>query len=80
MEVQLSAGENIMNLRKRLKLTQRQVAAAVGVTDQTVSNWENEIYTPTLTPAQTLALCKVLQCSLEELVAAIAGEQANSAT
>lgn len=80
MEVQLSAGENIMNLRKRLKLTQRQVAAAVGVTDQTVSNWENEIYTPTLTPAQTLALCKVLQCSLEELVAAITNGQANSAT
>ncbi len=71
MEVQLSAGENIMNLRKRLKLTQRQVAEAVGVTDQTISNWENEVYTPTLTPAQTLALCKVLQCSLEELVAAL---------
>ena len=67
----MSAGENIMNLRKRLKLTQRQLAEAVGVTDQTISNWEKEVYTPTLTPSQTLALCKVLQCSLEELVAAI---------
>jgi DNA-binding XRE family transcriptional regulator len=66
----LSSGAEIMNLRKRLNLTQRQVAQAVGVTDQTVSNWEQGIYTPRLTPSQTLALCQTLQCSLEELVVA----------
>jgi DNA-binding XRE family transcriptional regulator len=64
----MGSGEKIMNLRKRLKLTQRQVAQAIGVTDQTVSNWEQG-YTSKANPAQTLALCHVLQCSLEELVA-----------
>ncbi|WP_225225672.1 helix-turn-helix transcriptional regulator [Komarekiella delphini-convector] len=31
-----------MTLRESLGLTQRQVAEAVGVTDQTVSNWSAE--------------------------------------
>jgi len=69
MEMQLGLGKKIMNLRMRLNLTQRQVATALGITDQTVSNWEQEIHQPKLTPAQTLALCKILKCSLEELVA-----------
>ena len=69
MEVQLGLGKKIMNLRMGLDLTQREVATALGVTDQTVSNWEQEIHQPKLTPAQTLALCQVLKCSLEELVA-----------
>lgn len=70
MEVQLGSGEKIMNLRKQLNLTQREVATAVGVTDQTVSNWEQGIYRPKLSPTQTLALCKVLKCSLEDLAVA----------
>jgi DNA-binding XRE family transcriptional regulator len=70
----MSSGHKIMNLRKRLNLTQRQVAQAIGVTDQTVSNWEQGVYSPRLTPAQTLALCRVLECSLEELVAATSEE------
>jgi len=70
----MSSGQKIMNLRKRLNLTQRQVAHAIGVTDQTVSNWEQGVYSPRLTPAQTLALCRVLGCSLEELVAATSEE------
>ena len=78
MEVQLSSGENIAKLRKKQKLTQRRVAIAVGVTDQTVSNWETDVYQPHLTPAQTLALCKILQCSLEELVAAFSHGETDS--
>ncbi len=74
----MSSGDKIMNLRKRLNLTQRQVASVVGVTDQTVSNWEQGIYTPRLTPAQTLALCQVLKCSLEELVSATSDKDKNS--
>jgi len=66
----MSWSENILKLRTRLGLTQRQVAQAVGVTDQTISNWETGTYKPRLTPEQTLALCQALQCSLEELVAA----------
>ncbi len=76
----MGSGEKIVNLRKRLKLTQRQVAQAVGVTDQTVSNWEIGVYKPRLTPAQTLALCHVLKCSLEELVAVTSDEDSQVAT
>lgn len=76
----MGSGDKIMRLRKRLNLTQREVAIAVGVTDQTVSNWEQGIYTPRLTPTQTLALCKTLQCSLEELVVAISYSENEGST
>ena len=65
--VMSSDGKRIMRLRERAGLTQRQVAEALGKTDQTVSNWENGIRVPRLTPPETLRLCKVLNCSLEEL-------------
>ena len=76
----MSSEENIMNLRKKLKLSQRQVAQAIGVTDQTISNWEQKIHKPNLTPEQTLALCKILDCSLEELVNGVKSEESNSVT
>ena len=78
MEVQLSSEENIIKLRKKRNLSQRQVALAIGVTDQTISNWEQKIHKPKLTPEQTLALCKVLDCSLEELVTGISNLETNS--
>jgi transcriptional regulator with XRE-family HTH domain len=56
-----------MKLRERANLTQRQVADALGKTDQTVSNWENGVRAPKLTPSETLILCRVLKCTLEEL-------------
>lgn len=57
----------LMKLRERTGKTQRQVAEAVGVTVQTVSNWETGRRKPTLTPEQTLKLCQTLECTLEEL-------------
>ena len=65
-----------MRLRKRLGLTQKQVAAAVGVTDQTVSNWEVGRFEPRLTISQMQALCRILQCSIEELPSFIEPEKA----
>lgn len=59
--------KTIESLRTKANLTQRQVADALGKTDQTVSNWENGVRLPKLTPSETLALCKVLKCTLEEL-------------
>ncbi|MDZ8263702.1 MULTISPECIES: helix-turn-helix transcriptional regulator [Nostoc] len=56
-----------MKLRESLGLTQRQIAEAVGVTDQTVSNWERGVYLPRLTPMQTAKLCKITRLSIEEL-------------
>lgn len=60
-------GDVIMRLRARAGLTQRQVAEAIGITVQTVSNWENGVRTPKLSPKETMSLCRVLNCSLEEL-------------
>jgi len=61
----------LVQLRKSRNLTQKQVADFVCVTDQTVSNWETGRSEPRLTPKQTLSLCRILQCSLEELVEAV---------
>ena len=67
-------GKQMLRLRERAGLTQRQVALALNITDQTVSNWETGHRVPKLSPPQTLKLCKVLECSLEEL----ASEEARS--
>lgn len=61
----------LIALRKRANLTQRQVAKEMEVTVQSVSNWETGLSEPLLTLKQTLTLCRVLQCSLEELDAAV---------
>lgn len=63
----MGQGSKLINLRKRLNLTQRQVAEALGVTDQTVSNWEQGRSEPKLTFKQVKALCNIFQCSLEDL-------------
>ena len=63
----MNSGRELMRLRKRLGLTQKQVADAVGVTDQPVSNWEAGRFETRLTISQMQGLCRVLQCSLDEL-------------
>ena len=40
----MSIGTNIKSLREERKLTQEQVAEALGVTFQTVSSWERDEY------------------------------------
>lgn len=56
-----------MNRRKQLNLTQRQIAEAIGVTVQTVSNWETGTYQPKLTIDQTEKLCNVLKTDIHGL-------------
>jgi DNA-binding XRE family transcriptional regulator len=56
-----------MNRRKELGLTQRQIAEAVGVTVQTVSNWETGLYIPKLTLEQADRLCQILQSDIKEV-------------
>lgn len=63
-----------VKLRDRAGLTQKQVADAMKITVQTVSNWENGVRFPKLTPGQTLVLCRTLKCTLEEL----AGDQSRT--
>ena len=54
--------------REALGLTQREVAVAVNVSVQTVSNWETGRYKEAkLTLPQVKALCRVLQWTIDEL-------------
>lgn len=57
----------ISKLRAKSGLTQKQVADTLGLTVQTISNWENGVRTVRLTPKQALVLCEVLQCTLHDL-------------
>jgi transcriptional regulator with XRE-family HTH domain len=63
----MSLEHPFMKLRESLGLTQRQIAEVVGVTDQTVSNWERGVNLPRLTPMQTAKLCQITRLSIEEL-------------
>ncbi|MBD2260802.1 helix-turn-helix transcriptional regulator [Pseudanabaena sp. FACHB-2040] len=54
--------------REELGLTQRDVAIAVDISVQTVSNWETGRYKEAkLTLPQVKALCRLLQWSVEDL-------------
>jgi len=54
--------------REELGLTQRDVAAAVNVSVQTVSNWETGRYKEAkLTLPQVKALCLTLKWTIDEL-------------
>ncbi|MDX2215288.1 MAG: helix-turn-helix transcriptional regulator [Oculatellaceae cyanobacterium bins.114] len=56
-----------VQLRRQLKLTQKNVADELGISEQTVRNWENGKTTPQLTIPQMKRLCNLLQRSLEEV-------------
>lgn len=57
----------VAELRKRLDLTQRQLADMVGVTETTVRNWENN--RSGVDWFERIAkLCEALQCNPSELV------------
>ena len=59
--------QRIVSLRKQHNLSQRDIAHALGITDQTVSNWEQGRSEPRLTIRQVILLCRILECSLTDL-------------
>lgn len=63
---------NLMLLRKRAGLSQRQVAQAIDVQTQTVGRWEQGV-TPRLTPSQVKKLLELFDCSLDDLIEAFEG-------
>jgi DNA-binding XRE family transcriptional regulator len=67
MKDEANRESNLVKIRERLDLTQKEVADALGVTEQTVRNWEHGRAVPKLTIPQMKALCRLLQCSLEEV-------------
>ncbi len=59
-----------MSLRKRVKLTQRQVAQALDVRESTISQWERGQSAPHLLPSKTKKLLEIYQCTIDELIEA----------
>ncbi len=76
----------LMELRKRTGLSQEAFAEKVrdaftkigssrSLTKKSVSDWETGRHKPTLTPEETFEVCRLLNCSIQEL--AEASRQAN---
>lgn len=62
----MKLGENILNLRKANHLSQEELAEKVGVTRQTISNWELGVTEPT--PKQLKILSEIFQISIDKLL------------
>lgn len=58
-----------MTLRKRAGLTQRQVAQALDIREQTVSAWERG-GVPHLPPSKIKRMCEIYRCTIDELIEA----------
>lgn len=59
-------GEKILNLRKKKGLSQEQLGEEIGVTRQTISNWELNETQPN--PEQLKSLSKAFNISIDELL------------
>lgn len=59
-------GDNLRKLRKAKKISQEELAEAVGVSRQSVSKWETGEAYPEMN--NILELCKIFRCNIGELV------------
>lgn len=68
-QIENTGGSTLLQLRLRRspKLTQRELALALDVTETTIRNWEKGREEPHLTFRQIKTLCRLLQCTLDEL-------------
>lgn len=62
----MAIGEKIVELRKKYNLTQEKLSEKVGVSRQTVSNWESNITNPDLLQASKIT--QIFKVSLDELI------------
>ena len=67
-QIKLSFSEWLKLRRGIAKLTQTDVANALGVRKQSVSSWEKGKSKPALNPSQTEKLCLILGITFDELV------------
>lgn len=63
---QKEIGEFIAEMRKEKHLTQAELGERLGVTNKTISRWENGSYMPDISLIQLL--CKELKISINELL------------
>ncbi len=61
-----SIGDFIQELRKENGLTQKELASQIGISDKTISKWENGNSVPDT--SMLLSLCKALDISVNELL------------
>lgn len=52
-------------------MRREQVAATLGKSGTTISNWETGRFVPTLTPTETKLALEIYQCTLDEFEAAV---------
>lgn len=62
----MTIGEKITELRKKNNYTQDKLSDKIGISRQTLSNWEGDITSPDLRQASILA--QIFNISLDELV------------
>ena len=62
----MKIGKNLLNARKKSGLTQEEVAKKLGVSRQTISNWELDETLPDIFQSKKLA--KLYNLSLDELI------------
>ena len=61
----MNIGEKIVKLRKEKNISQEKLSEMLGVTRQTLSNWESDITSPNLN--QTRKMSEIFGVSLDEL-------------
>lgn len=69
---------NLMKVRQRANMTQKQWADLLGVTISTVSNWERGVQVPRLTFEQTKRVMENSGMSIDELVEAFKNTNKNA--
>ena len=62
---------DMKQLRLKVKLRTVDVASRVGIAESSVRNWEKGRTIPKLTIDKTAILCKLYQCSIEELAQSV---------
>ncbi|QUY45550.1 helix-turn-helix transcriptional regulator [Acaryochloris marina] len=65
--LELSFSQWFLLTRRTQGLTQDDVAEALGISGQSVSNWERGRSIPTLTIDQIKTLCRILNCTLDDI-------------
>lgn len=72
----MSFGENVVYYRKKLKITQEELAEKLYVSRQTVSRWENDSFYPDMDTL--IKLCDIFNCSMDTLIRGNAEKISNS--
>lgn len=62
----MGISKNIEMLRKRNKITQKELSQRLNVSDKTVSSWESGRTEPNIGMIE--ALCKIFDCTKSELI------------